>query len=195
MEMSTQEKMQVMHAKFTKACSQLKILNNQVQALNVRFRRATKGRRNASRYNLRIRLCVAEGVRNMIYEYALSLAEELDKLQIEVSRQSHTDLHVVAREERNWKIYMQFWFAQKGPPEDHPIIQVKVHLNMPKMNILNVFKNIWTMQFIYTYMYMCTCVKVKTFVTKTNFKTNGRHANKQFFYYAPCEIWINIFFK
>ena len=67
--------------KFKESCAQLRTLNRRIKDVQKRLRIATSQRTRACRYNIRIQLCVLEGVRNMHYEYALHLADVLDDLR------------------------------------------------------------------------------------------------------------------
>ena len=73
--------MQDLDKKFRKACQQIVLLNNQIEALQVRYDRAYKANQRTFRYSLRLRLATLEGVRNMFYEYAYRRADELEALQ------------------------------------------------------------------------------------------------------------------
>ena len=67
--------------KFRKACSQVILLNNQIQNAQIRYNRAVKDGNKAFRYMGRLKLATLEGVRNTIYEYAARLGEEIDAQQ------------------------------------------------------------------------------------------------------------------
>lgn len=67
--------------KFHKACSQVILLNNWIQAAQIRYNRALRDNNRAFRYVHRLRLMTLEGTRNMIFEYASRKAEDLDIMQ------------------------------------------------------------------------------------------------------------------
>ena len=67
--------------KFRKACSQVILLNNQIQNAQIRYDRAVKDGNKAFRYMGRLKLATLEGVRNTIYEYAARLGDEIDAQQ------------------------------------------------------------------------------------------------------------------
>lgn len=67
--------------KFRKACSQIVLLNNEIEALQARYNRTMKNNRRSFRYSIRLRLATLEGIRNMFYEYASRMADELEELQ------------------------------------------------------------------------------------------------------------------
>ena len=54
--------------RFRKACIQLKLLNKQLTDMNDRYTRAKDDNFRCFRYNLRLKLAVIEGVRNMYYQ-------------------------------------------------------------------------------------------------------------------------------
>ena len=64
--------------RFLTACNQLIQLNNQIEELEARYNRATRDDLRSFRYNLRLRLCSIEGVRNAMFEWASSEAVELE---------------------------------------------------------------------------------------------------------------------
>ena len=75
------QKMRATDRRFQKACRQLVILNNRLEDLNTQYRRSRRNNKPGSRYNLRLKLSVVEGIRNMFYEYASSRADELENMQ------------------------------------------------------------------------------------------------------------------
>lgn len=77
-------KIRDMNKKFRRACSNLILINNLIDEVEVRYNRAVAADRRSYRYILRLRLCTLEGVRNMFYEYAYSRADELEKMQLKL---------------------------------------------------------------------------------------------------------------
>lgn len=77
-------KIRDMNKKFRKACSNLIMINNLIDEIEVRYNRAVAADRRSYRYILRLRLCTMEGVRNMFYEYAYSRADQLEKMQLDL---------------------------------------------------------------------------------------------------------------
>ena len=67
--------------KFRKACIQLKLLNKQLTDTKDRYSRAKDDNFRCFRYNLRLKLAVIEGVRNMYYDYAYVKAEDVARLR------------------------------------------------------------------------------------------------------------------
>ncbi len=78
-----------MNKKFRLACSQLIMINNLIDEVEIRYHRAQASERRSYRYILRLRLCTLEGVRNQFYEYAYSRADQLEKLQLHLYQQHH----------------------------------------------------------------------------------------------------------
>lgn len=63
--------------KFRKACVQITVLNKCLDNMKSRYKKAKSENFNRFRYNLRLKLAVIEGVRNMYYEYACVKAEHV----------------------------------------------------------------------------------------------------------------------
>ena len=72
--------------KFRKACIQLKLLNKQLTDIKDRYSRAKNDNFRCFRYNLRRKLAVIEGVRNMYYDYAYMKAEDVARLRQDLFR-------------------------------------------------------------------------------------------------------------
>ncbi len=70
-----------MNRKFRLACIQLILINNLIDEMEVRFKRAEADGRRSFRYMLRIKLCTLEYVRNMFYQYAYDRADKLNEMQ------------------------------------------------------------------------------------------------------------------
>ena len=60
-----------------KACSQIIILNHQIESSKIRYDRAKKVRRLSVKYTNMQKLDVLEGVRNLTFEIACSKHEEI----------------------------------------------------------------------------------------------------------------------
>lgn len=80
--MLQQTTLQEAERKFQKSCSQIILLNKQLEDVQERYRRAKRDNFRCYRYNLRLKLAVIEGVRNMFYEYAHIKAEEIAELRL-----------------------------------------------------------------------------------------------------------------
>ena len=70
--------------RFRRACEQIVQFNQKLDALQSRYLRAKKDNMKTNRYNLRLRLAVTEGLRNMYYDYAHHKAEAVAKLREEM---------------------------------------------------------------------------------------------------------------
>ena len=71
------DEMQHKLTKFVRACKQMNILKKFESELECRYNKAARDNLRKWRYNLRLRLCVSEGVRNAYYEYTRKLATEI----------------------------------------------------------------------------------------------------------------------
>ena len=69
--------------KFERACWQVRLLNQQLDDLELRFKCSTENGNRVYNYNQRIKLCVIEGVRNVYYEYAQRIGDKLDDLRVQ----------------------------------------------------------------------------------------------------------------
>ena len=67
--------------KFRRACIQLTLLNKQLDDMKERYSQAKADNFRCFRYNLRLKLAVIEGVRNMYYAYAYAKAEKVAELR------------------------------------------------------------------------------------------------------------------
>jgi len=67
--------------RFRRSCEQITILNNMIEDMQSRFDCAVACRQRTFSYNIRLRLATLEGVRDMFHEYALTVADRLDRLQ------------------------------------------------------------------------------------------------------------------
>jgi hypothetical protein len=67
-----------------KACDQVKLLNREIQNLEIRYDRAVKENKKAFRYSLRLRLATLEGFRTAYLEYAQNKAREMDQIEEEL---------------------------------------------------------------------------------------------------------------
>ena len=66
---------------FRRACSQVILLNHQIETAKARYDRARAVKRLSFRYSNRLKLTSLEGVRNLIYEFACVKCEEIETLQ------------------------------------------------------------------------------------------------------------------
>ena len=63
--------------RFSKACDQIVMLNQRLGEVQKRYKSAKKCNNRSFRYNLRLKLAVIEGSRNMFYDYAYAKADQL----------------------------------------------------------------------------------------------------------------------
>ena len=66
--------------KFQKACIQIVLLNKQLENFKGWYSKAKEDNLRSFRYNLRLKLAIIEGVRNMYYDYAYMKAEKVAAL-------------------------------------------------------------------------------------------------------------------
>lgn len=69
---------------FNKACDQIRHFNEQLDGLQVRLDRAERDSQRGVLYSLHLKLSVMEGVRNMVFEYAAHLADDLMQTQCQL---------------------------------------------------------------------------------------------------------------
>jgi len=70
--------------RFQRACDQIVLLNLKLSDVQKRYKRAREENNRAFRYPQRLRLAAIEGVRNMYYDYAYSMAERVSELREEL---------------------------------------------------------------------------------------------------------------
>ena len=70
-------RIQKLNKKFQLACSQIVLLNNNIDEITVRHRRAAGDNRKSYGYTLRLRLVTLEGIRNQFHKYAARMADIL----------------------------------------------------------------------------------------------------------------------
>ena len=67
--------------KFHLSCHHIKLLNRQIEMIQVRYDRSFSAGRRSFRYSHRLKLATYEGMRNMYYEHACRCADQLEKIQ------------------------------------------------------------------------------------------------------------------
>lgn len=72
---------QHLDTKFRRACHHIRVLNRQIEDVQIRYDRAFSSGRRSFRYAHRLKLATFEGMRNMFYEYACRRADELEEMQ------------------------------------------------------------------------------------------------------------------
>ncbi|KAH3711370.1 hypothetical protein DPMN_070879 [Dreissena polymorpha] len=66
---------------FRYACQQVMMISRQVEEVTRRYHGVDRTGDTISRYNIRLRLSILDGVRNMYYEFAAKKAAEIVELQ------------------------------------------------------------------------------------------------------------------
>ena len=67
--------MNVLNEKVYYACSQVKLLNQEIDLLNIRYLKALTNKEPSFRYSLRLQLATHEGVRGLFYNMLVCLLE------------------------------------------------------------------------------------------------------------------------
>jgi len=70
--------------RFRRACEQIVLLNQRLDQLQQRYDNAKRQFNRAFRYNLRLKLAVVEGMRNVYYDYAHEKAKKVADLRREL---------------------------------------------------------------------------------------------------------------
>lgn len=74
--------------RFRKACDQIVMLNQRLGDVQKRYKMAKRNNNRSFRYNLRLKLAVIEGSRNMFYDYAYAKADQVAGLRRELFNES-----------------------------------------------------------------------------------------------------------
>lgn len=74
--------------RFRRACDQIVLLNQRLGEVQKRYKNARSTNNRSFRYNLRLKLAVIEGVRNMYYDYAYTKADQVADLRRELFDES-----------------------------------------------------------------------------------------------------------
>ena len=90
--------------KFRKACKQIKLLNHHMEATQMRYNKATEENFRSFRYNLRLKLAVIEGTRNMYYDYAHIQAEIVAELRLNLFGQALDIVTRVSEDEEEFMV-------------------------------------------------------------------------------------------
>ncbi|KAK3098220.1 hypothetical protein FSP39_017351 [Pinctada imbricata] len=69
---------------FRKSCEQIVLLNQKLTALQKRYDAAKRHNARAFRYNLRLRLAIVEGMRNVYYDFAHEKAKQVADIRQEL---------------------------------------------------------------------------------------------------------------
>ena len=93
---------------FRKACSQIILLNHQIESSKTRYDRAKQVRRLSFRYTNRLKLTALEGVRNLTYEFACTKCEEIEILQARLLKLTGDVFDFAESDTENWVISTKF---------------------------------------------------------------------------------------
>ena len=74
--------------RFRRACDQIVLLNQKLGEVQKRYKKARSTNNRSLRYNLRLKLAVIEGARNMFYDYAYTKADQVADLRRELFNES-----------------------------------------------------------------------------------------------------------
>lgn len=74
--------------RFRKACDQIVLLNQRLGDVQKRYKMAKRSNNRSFRYNLRLKLAVIEGSRNMFYDYAYAKADQVAELRRDLFNES-----------------------------------------------------------------------------------------------------------
>lgn len=80
-EMMLIEEMNKLNEKVYNVCSQVKLINQQIQLMNIRYVKALQMEQPSFRYSLRLRLATYEGVRGQLLQYARMVASKMDDIE------------------------------------------------------------------------------------------------------------------
>lgn len=67
-----------------KSNQQIVTLDQQIKELEILYKRAQRSKKNASRYNLRLKLSVVSGIKMMYHHYWSSKQEEINRLRTQL---------------------------------------------------------------------------------------------------------------
>ena len=105
---------------FRKACSQIILLNHQIESSKTRYDRAKQVRRLSFRYTNRLKLTALEGVRNLTYEFACTKCEEIEILQARLLKLTGDVFDFAESDTENWAHSShQALFRALGSSENH----------------------------------------------------------------------------
>ena len=77
----TEEKLHDAEKRLSKALQKIRVIDDQIRELEILYKRAQESNKNASRYNLRLKISVVSGIKMMYYHYASSKREEIYNLR------------------------------------------------------------------------------------------------------------------
>ena len=101
--------------KFRKACIQIVLLNKQLEDFKDWYSKAKEDNFRSFRYNLRLKLAIIEGVRNMYYDYAYMKAEKVAALSHDLYGETvEIQMSDAESEEEDWKTSEE-WIQKMVP--------------------------------------------------------------------------------
>jgi len=80
----TEEKLHDAEQRLAKSLQQIVVIDSQIRELEILYKRAQKSKKNASRYNLRLKLSVVSGIKMMYHHYSSSKREEINRLRTQL---------------------------------------------------------------------------------------------------------------
>ena len=80
----TEEKLHDAEQRLRKSLQQILVIDTQIRELEILYKRAQKSKKNASRYNLRLKLSVVSGIKMMYHHYSSSKKEEINRLRTQL---------------------------------------------------------------------------------------------------------------
>ena len=80
----TEEKLHDAEQRLRKSLQQILVIDAQIRELEILYKRAQKSKKNASRYNLRLKLSVVSGIKMMYHHYSSSKREEINRLRTQL---------------------------------------------------------------------------------------------------------------
>lgn len=119
--------------RFRKACDQIVMLNQRLGDVQKRYKIAKRTNNRSFRYNLRLKLAVIEGSRNMFYDYAYAKADQVAELRKELFNES---VEIVSGSDSEYSsdsdwVYQdvnRMSFSTNGPSQSQPIFSKEMLL-------------------------------------------------------------------
>ena len=142
--------------KFKRACEQILQLNQRMDEMQFRYTKAKKANHRSFRYNLRLRLAVIEGLRNMYYDYAHHKAEAVadlrrelfgEEVEIVTDDMSDSEMEDWTQILRNGSFQSHTYFSKRSykaakhlikvhPYNRHPILLCKIHNILSDLSLI-----------------------------------------------------------
>jgi hypothetical protein len=79
-----EERLHDAEQRLQKSSQQIVLVDQQIKELEILYKRAQKSKKNASRYNLRLKLSVVSGIKMMYHHYWSSKQEEINRLRTQL---------------------------------------------------------------------------------------------------------------